>query len=346
MQTTSNRAQALQQLNDHAASCDGAPFTCPACHDAARIVQATALEDLSIVIISKDRPAMLARTIAHYERTLPGATIIVQDGTGITTAAYERLRLGAVAARTPFTVIASDDDVLLKPGLEAAMNALRADPKASAARGVFYGAYVDAGMKYTVETLPIPLTMENADARVAALFARFPQPFYSVYRTEVLCTALHLPPGLQAEHFQEMLLAARTVRAGKLLAVDAPQMLRNQQKQADDPDWFLGFQGHPTILWLTSPFHFRQQHDAFIQAMATDGRMSLDAAATLYGIYWARNIERGAIFKTWVRRGAMTDHDRRAIEELRAIGSQTPVPRVLLENVTAALCDAGWPRYE
>lgn len=213
------------------------------------------LSDLSMIMMTANRPRMFREAVKQYALQAPDLRILVADfgepeaqrqnaavaETYRDTVHYhrfapdvpwdERFRRMLDVCVTPYAVPAADDDFLLPPALRECVAFLRSRPEYAACHGAYFtvdrspvpghvGLGVNLGFVGRAYDSPDPI------GRLIALLFWYQSVYYAVQRRDDLRRA-RLPGGMRTGAMIELFTASATVIAGKVERLRSPYCLRN-----------------------------------------------------------------------------------------------------------------------
>ena len=244
------------------------------------------LEQLTLLVPSKDRPDFLGRLLRYYHRAgFPGciqiadascgeearrAQVIVRTMSGhlnVRYANYPKLRHDECWKRinesiaTPYVAFLGDDDFLIPSGLEQCLAFLETHPDyhaAHGAAGLFQlkvpGPYGEVAWVEPYGGLR-PLEQDTAAGRLRELFHRYSVPLFCVHRAPVWQAIWqHSRADLEWEISTELMPGALSAVQGKIKRLPGLYLMRQVHPQkhynADAFEWILGAAWQPSGLVL------------------------------------------------------------------------------------------------
>jgi len=213
--------------------------------------------DLTMVMMTGNRPRMFRSAIAQYAATAPGLRILVADYGSAENQAQsaevarefastvrhypfpsdtpwtDRFRFLIERCETRFVVQAADDDFVIPAGLNEATRFMRQHDDYAACHGLNY----QVSMTDRPGTLQIDIDCgfvgrthesDNVVTRLLSLMYWYQGIFYSVQRLENL-QQLMVPPAIRSGAVHELYTACATAIAGKIGRIRSPFLIRNHE---------------------------------------------------------------------------------------------------------------------
>lgn len=202
--------------------------------------QLAALQEITIIIPTYNRPKLLARLLNYYATKKTTAQFLVLDSSNdenkklnesatevlanqvryysfpSTLPVAEKLLEGIKQVNTPFCAFCADDDVLFVDGVAEALNFLKNNPDYVCADGIYLNFNeVGHDIQLTVEYASNGINADNPGARVFKLYQKYESLFYGVFRTE---HALDIFTGVSKNsslHYQELFQSTSALLVGK-----------------------------------------------------------------------------------------------------------------------------------
>lgn len=165
-------------------------------------------EQLTLVVLTQDRPAFLRRTLQYYS-TLPARVLVLDSSQHANSeiaslfaqvsylhlpqfaerAAQSRIAHGVEQVTTPFMALVSDEDFLVHEGLVQSVDFLAAQPEYGLCHGycLMYQAHGDK-VEYLRRDKKVleDYASDDAAERVLSFMNQYIPPFYAVTRTSLL----------------------------------------------------------------------------------------------------------------------------------------------------------------
>jgi glycosyltransferase domain-containing protein len=214
-----------------------------------------AWDDLTMIMMTGNRPRMFRDAIDLYAQTAAGLQILVADFSdpesaqenaqtarrNAATVTYfpfppdtpwqERYRFLTARCTTPFVVMAADDDFLIPDGIAACTAFMRAHPDYSACHGLYYQVLPTAQadmLQVGIDGASVGRSHESPDpiGRLMSLLYWYQSIFYTVQRRSDLGRA-ELPASVQSGVLKELFTASATAIFGKIARLTTPYVLRN-----------------------------------------------------------------------------------------------------------------------
>jgi len=331
------------------------------------------LADLTLIIPTYRRPkllAMLLQLLASQPirlRTLiaDGSVDEIQEQNRISARQYPeavihlsfpstlaielRLMEALKQVETEYCVVCADDDIILPEGVAQSVEFLRSHPDFVACHGPYYGVSRDPQeLHINVEYAVAPIDLSSPFARMLEICARYQSPFYSVQRTAAMVNAFVSPDDVAPTHFWELFNALSVVFQGKVMALNVPYYLRNQQL-GDRPE-FIGDPNNFIVAdakrYLQEFSGFRNYATRFFRSLSTedvDWERRIDIA---YFLYLSRSIAPARFIWLMEETGMISQGDASTLKERTNLPNAAEIPGEYLMSVLRPMVALGWPTYD
>jgi len=266
----------------------------------------------TLLVLTYDRPAMLSRLVDYLERQGANFPVFVLDSSHDEARRanagriaksplairhmtypselhpYLKLQAGADLVDTPCCSVCADDDVVLLPALRRCVRLLEHRPDVA----VVHGHYFNFSERDTFTLSAIAyrgrsLLAADALVRLYRMFADYEAVFYGVQRTEVLRSAFRNIADVHTLLGQELLSAALTAVAGKIVRVDDIYDGRSTGESVSYESW------HPYQLLAESPDRLFEDYARLrpivLKALSsTASRRPLESVGTIVDLVFLR----------------------------------------------------------
>lgn len=201
------------------------------------------MRDFTLLIPSYNRPRLLRALLYYLRSTTPGLKFLVLDSSDDKTLVrqivadihrieypsnthpFDKFFDGAKRVATAYCQICADDDIIFVDGVEKCLDALKANPLASCAKGAAFSFtwnpekademhLADGYQRPPAFDQPTPLE------RVAALMGSYVAMVYAVWPADRLRWALKAAAEMKSLLAKELLLANMAAVAGPILSID------------------------------------------------------------------------------------------------------------------------------
>jgi len=240
------------------------------------------LDAYSMVIMTYNRAALLSRLLDYLEHFKPTCPIIVLDSSADESREknaarigrsplrvqhavypsevdpYVKVREGLGRVTTPYCSLCADDDVVMLATIERCVAELERDPGAVAAHGYYFNfqATETFDLSYIVYRGG-SLLADDPIVRLHDMFRGYEAVFYGVHRTTVAQSAFCRVDELETVLGRELLTAALTAVAGRIVRVESFYYGRSTTGSILYENW------HPHQILSRSPEVLFQEYPQF-----------------------------------------------------------------------------------
>lgn len=338
-------------------------------------MSATPEPELTIFVLTRNRPRMLRNTIEQYSSWPFPVRIVVHDSSDETAAreneavalahapatAYvgyapatrpdAKLRAAASSAGTPYALYAAEDDVLIPAGVADAIAFLNANRDFVACHGQYYSVRLVGPGEANLAVAQTNLSQdrETPFARLTSLMSRYRSIFYSVQRREALRFASDIPERVARGTFLELFAACKLLVAGKVAALPSAYLVRDFVTDRGDIEPF--YRQHPTGLLLRGvPFltefypGFRDEVATLLEAAQGSGAWR-EKVDVLYAMHFSRSFLADRVIAHYQSEGCLSQDDVRFLARTMAVPDTGAIPSQELVEVLRPYFGSGWPSY-
>jgi glycosyltransferase domain-containing protein len=234
-------------------------------------------ESLTVLLPSKDRPALLAALLSYFnEMRLPYPVRVLLSGTrekdlpgdypnldlhvmefSPQTSLHAKLIAGMSAITTPLTALVADDDIVLPEGLKKSAGFLLQNPDYSACQG-YHALFSEEGAVVNLASIAYFAPSQESDdplVRLQGLLSRYQPVCWAVFRTDVARAFVSRFSENLNFLFNELLWAGISALLGKIKRLPPVYCLRRIDR--------MHFMGHPLFALLAGPQAFFTEYLAY-----------------------------------------------------------------------------------
>lgn len=254
------------------------------------------MRDFTLLIPTYNRPNLLRALLYFLRSTTPGLKFLVLDSSDDKTPVrqivadayrieypsdmhpFDKFLDGAKRVTTAYCQICADDDVIFMDGLEKCIEALKANPQASCAKGAAFSFTWNPDEPDTMHLadgyqVPPAFNQPTALERVAALMGSYVAMVYAVWPTDKLRWALGQAVTMNSLMGKELLTSVMAAVAGPILPVDELEHGRSMGKSV-----FPYRQWHPLEFFVNHPLELGREYVEYRNrlgfALVGEGRVS------------------------------------------------------------------------